>query len=324
MGQPEGAAVSRRRQEVRHVVRARRPHAPLPLLDRREAAERRDEGPVVRPRPVRFLRRATGIGVGGRAGRLDLLHGAREVADRAAPLPHPSRRHGHGTHHEGRRTAQDHDEPGPPRVRGRALEPRPAALALGPRRGRRAARGRLTAPHGARGALPVPDGVALHDPRRRRLRAARAHRQAPRLRRLEEVPRDRLHLRRPGRAHRQRRMGLLVCGQRRTSTRSSRTAATSSSRSDPRSATGPEQDAREHGRPEDDDRRRAERHRQGRAVAEDAALRRPGARRRLGLERRRHRHAARHDAIRRNSRPASRSRPSPTGTSTTPSSPRPT
>ena len=60
-------------------------------------------GPVVRARPVRLLRRAARIGVGGRDGRLDLLHGAREIADRAAPVPHPSRRHGHGAHHEGRR-----------------------------------------------------------------------------------------------------------------------------------------------------------------------------------------------------------------------------
>ena len=67
--------------------------------------------------------------------------------------------------------------------------------------------------HGPRGALPVPDGVALHDPRADGFALPRAS-QAPRLRRLEEVPRDRLHLRRPGRAHRQRRVGLLVCGQR--------------------------------------------------------------------------------------------------------------
>ena len=43
-----------------------------------------------------------------------------------------------------------------------------------------------------------------------------------------------------------------------------------------------------------------------------------------GWSRRRHGHAPRHDALRRSSRPASRSRRSPTGTSTTPSSPRPT
>ena len=69
-------------------------------------------------------------------------------------------------------------------------------------------------------------------------------------------------------------LGLLVCRQRllRPGPRGPRLRRLLGR---PEERHGPEQDAREHGRPQDDDRRRAERHRQGRAVAENTALRRP-------------------------------------------------
>ena len=177
--------------------------------------------------------------------------------------------------------------PGPALLPRRLLLGQYAAVALAPRRGRQAHRVALRAADGSDRPVPFPEGRDLLGPRGRRVPAAGADRQAARFRRREEVPGDRARLRRPGRADRPRRVGLLVRDTR-SSTRLLAARGYVVVSVDPRSATGQSKTLENAVVRKLQTRRRRSRTFAGVRWLKAQPFVGPGALRHLGLERRRH------------------------------------
>ena len=182
-----------------------RAHAPLPLRDRRRSRERRHEGPLVRARPGSgFYGAPLGFGVGRRGARRRLLHGDREVFRSSTTSTRSARRHRHGAHDEGRRTARDRVLPGPPFLRGHLLEPRhPRPRSRSTTRPGRNARVARRQPHGrASRRLPSRRGRSLTIPAADGFALPTSLFKPRDFDAVEEVPDPRPRVRRPRRADR--------------------------------------------------------------------------------------------------------------------------
>ncbi len=207
VGEPEGDRLPRGRPRDPRLLRARRVDAPLPLQDGRHARRTGDARRLVRARPVRVLRRADGLGLRRRGRRVGLLHGDGEVADRAASLPRPPRRHGPEAPDAGARRPPCHVQPEPALVPRRVFEPHDTAIAFAARGRRPPAGGRLTAPDRSARAVSASELRDANDPGGRRLSAPGTRAAGARLRRLRPPSRGSPRVWRDGRPARQGRLG---------------------------------------------------------------------------------------------------------------------